>query len=111
MTDYFADSDIIIIESNHDVAMLAGSARPKWLKDRIIKTGHLSNDQCSAFMQEVLAASENLPAAIVLAHISQECNTNRHARDAIRSMLAIADKSHIDVVETFKDRPSIVVSV
>jgi phosphoribosyl 1,2-cyclic phosphodiesterase len=107
----FANSDIIIIESNHDVRMLTESPRPQWLKDRIVKTGHLSNDQCSDFMQEVLAASTNFPAAIVLAHISQECNTNSHAKTSMHTMLSIAKKQHIAIVETFKEKPSAVVSV
>jgi phosphoribosyl 1,2-cyclic phosphodiesterase len=68
----FADSNIIIIESNHDVTMLKDSKRPQWLKDRIIQTGHLSNDQCADFISEVLAASQTQPSAVVLAHISQE---------------------------------------
>jgi phosphoribosyl 1,2-cyclic phosphodiesterase len=111
LTARFADSDIIIIESNHDVTLLAESSRPQWLKDRIVKCGHLSNDQCGVFIQEVLAASKNLPAAIVLAHISQECNTNTHAKDRMQETLAFANKSHIAVVETYSEKPSIVVSV
>ncbi|MCU0609529.1 MAG: MBL fold metallo-hydrolase [Chitinispirillaceae bacterium] len=108
---HFADSDIIVIESNHDVTLLAESSRPQWLKDRIVKTGHLSNDQCGEFIAGVLAASVNLPAAIVLAHISQECNTNSHATTCMRETLAIAKRPHITVVETFREKPSLVVSV
>jgi phosphoribosyl 1,2-cyclic phosphodiesterase len=107
----FADSNVIIIESNHDVTMLAESSRPQWLKDRIVKTGHLSNEQCSAFIQDVLAASTELPAAIVLAHISQECNTNMRAKGCMNDMLAAADRKHIAVVETYREKPSVVVCV
>jgi phosphoribosyl 1,2-cyclic phosphodiesterase len=108
---HFADSDIIVIESNHDVTMLKESPRPQWLKDRIIQTGHLSNDECGAFINRVLAASKNLPVAIVLAHISQECNTNTTATGCMGEILAIAKKAHIAVVESFKEKPSVVVSV
>ena len=108
---HFADSDIIIIESNHDVTMLKDSKRPQWLKDRIVKTGHLSNDQSADFIFEVLAASQTPPSAIVLAHISQECNTNAHAKTRMHEMIRLANKMNIDVVETFKEKPSIVVSV
>jgi phosphoribosyl 1,2-cyclic phosphodiesterase len=107
----FADSDIIVIESNHDVKMLAESSRPQWLKDRIVKTGHLSNDQCGAFMHEVLTASVNIPAAIVLAHISQECNTNHCAKVRMHETLAVVRQLSVAVVETFKEKPSVVVSV
>ena len=107
----FSDSDIIIIESNHDVTLLAESSRPQWLKNRIVQYGHLSNDQCGEFIQEVLAASNNLPAAIVLAHISQECNTNSRAKDRMHETLAIAKQRHIAVVETYREKPSIVVCI
>jgi phosphoribosyl 1,2-cyclic phosphodiesterase len=107
---HFADSDIIIIESNHDVTMLAESPRPQWLKDRIITTGHLSNDQCGTFIQTVLTASKKHPSAIVLAHISQECNTNAHAINSMKHILTKADKNHIRVVETHKEKTSVVVS-
>jgi phosphoribosyl 1,2-cyclic phosphodiesterase len=109
--DQFADSNIIIIESNHDVTMLKESKRPQWLKDRILQTGHLSNDQSADFIFEVLAASQTLPSAVVLAHISQECNTNGHAKECMRNMMGRANRKNIGIVETFKEKPSIVVSV
>ena len=108
---HFADSDIIIIESNHDVDMLKNSKRPQWLKDRILETGHLSNDQSADFIQSVLAASLTMPSAIILTHISQECNTNHHAQSRMREAIRLAEKKNISVVETFKEKPSIVVSV
>ncbi len=107
----FADSNIIIIESNHDVTMLAESKRPQWLKDRIVKTGHLSNDQSGDFIRDVLSASKSIPSAIVLAHISQECNTNAHAKNRMRDSLACAGKHHVEVIETYKEKPSSIVSV
>jgi phosphoribosyl 1,2-cyclic phosphodiesterase len=107
----FADSNIIVIESNHDVAMLKDSPRPQWLKDRILKTGHLSNDQCADFIRDVLAASQTTPSAVILAHISQECNTNAHAKECMRNMISRMYGKNIGVVETFKEKPSMVVSV
>jgi phosphoribosyl 1,2-cyclic phosphodiesterase len=107
----FADSDIIVIESNHDVKMLTASRRPQWLKDRIVKIGHLSNDQCGAFMQKVIAVSKNMPAAIVLAHISQECNTNDLAKVSMHESLAVMQQSSVAIVETYREKPSIVVSL
>jgi phosphoribosyl 1,2-cyclic phosphodiesterase len=108
---HFADSKVIVIESNHDVTMLKDSPRPQWLKDRIVKTGHLSNDQCAEFMQKVLAASKTLPSAIVLAHISQECNTNSHAKTCMCDMIGLVGIKTIAVIETFKEKSSSVVSV
>ncbi len=111
LVPHFADSNVVIIESNHDVDMLEKSSRPQWLKDRITKTGHLSNDKCSEFIREVLLASSLPPTAIMLAHISQECNTNAKAKSRMHDMLAVADKKHVTVVETYKEKPSVVICV
>jgi phosphoribosyl 1,2-cyclic phosphodiesterase len=72
---HFAGSDVIVIESNHDVRMLEESSRPRWLKQRIHEIGHLSNDQCAEFVVRVLDSSPQLPHSLVLAHISKQCNT------------------------------------
>jgi phosphoribosyl 1,2-cyclic phosphodiesterase len=81
---HFLDSDVIIIESNHDQDMLTQSLRPAWLKKRIKKIGHLSNGQCTDFLEQVLSHSEKKPKAIILAHISQECNTNARAIQCVQ---------------------------
>ena len=70
------DSGVVVIESNHDPDMLENSGRPEWLKRRIRERGHLSNQQCAEFVTEVVRRSRTLPRAIILAHISQQCNTN-----------------------------------
>jgi phosphoribosyl 1,2-cyclic phosphodiesterase len=106
LEEKFADSDVIIIESNHDEEMLENSGRPYILIQRIKKTGHLSNRQCSEFMLTVLKNSVKLPSHIMLAHISQQCNTNKLAAGSLADMLKINNYRDIEIVETFKDRPS-----
>lgn len=76
---HIANSDVIVVESNHDVDMLEKSGRPLWLKRRIRELGHLSNDQCASILLTVFDHSTSLPQAVVLAHVSQECNTNQLA--------------------------------
>ncbi len=98
----FIDSDAIIIESNHDPEMLENSPRPPWLKKRIQKTGHLSNDQCTDFLEKVLSHSKKKPQAIILAHISQECNTNSRAILCMQAMLRRNNYPDIEIVETHK---------
>lgn len=83
----FADSDIILIESNHDPALLMGSPRPFWLKERI-KNSHLSNPGAAAFIQKVLKASKILPSYIILTHLSPECNSRRLASECMKRMLS-----------------------
>jgi len=71
----FAGADVMIIESNHDVGMLDRSGRPPELIRRIKALGHLSNDQCADLLAGALELSQRPPQALILAHISKECNT------------------------------------
>lgn len=106
LDEKFADSDVIIIESNHDEEMLENSGRPYILIQRIKKTGHLSNKQCSEFILKVLKKSIKPPSHIMLAHISGQCNTNELAVSSITNTLADNNYPAIEIVETFKDSPS-----
>ena len=66
-------SETVVIESNHDRDMLESGPYPAWLKQRIRSaTGHLSNDECSAFLPELI---EKGTRNILLAHLSAENNT------------------------------------
>jgi phosphoribosyl 1,2-cyclic phosphodiesterase len=91
--------------------MLEGSNRPAWLKKRIREIGHLSNDQCAGFVCEVARSSTRPPAAVVLAHISQQCNTNALAEDATAGALRLGGFPDVRVVQSFKSLPSEIVRV
>ena len=106
---HFAGSSMIVIESNHDPEMLERSGRPEWLKRRIRERGHLSNGQCAELLTAVLRSASVLPTTVILAHISQECNTNPLAVRSARNALARGGADAVSVVESFKDRPSEVV--
>ena len=72
--------------------MLMSSARPPYLKSRIISdSGHLSNEQSAEILADVIGPRTR---EIVLAHISQECNT----RD-------IAYQNLIDTFESYNIDP------
>jgi phosphoribosyl 1,2-cyclic phosphodiesterase len=111
LVERFEGSRVIVIESNHDPEMLERSGRPAWLKRRIRERGHLSNGQCADFVAEVLEASSDPPQAILVAHISQECNTNELAVGCTREMIAVRGYGTVPVLETFADRPAAVVQV
>jgi phosphoribosyl 1,2-cyclic phosphodiesterase len=65
--------DILAIESNYDRAMQLESARPAFLKDRIMGgKGHLSNDECIDAVRAISWPRE--PEHVVLLHLSRECN-------------------------------------
>jgi phosphoribosyl 1,2-cyclic phosphodiesterase len=106
-----ANSNVIVIESNYDLEMLEGSARPTWLKRRIEKDGHLSNDQCAEALLQIIDYSETVPKAIALAHISQECNTNDLALNCTKTALGSRKIAGISVLETHPDRSSTTITV
>jgi phosphoribosyl 1,2-cyclic phosphodiesterase len=73
--DRFRDLDCIALEANYDPQMQVDSARPSFLKRRIMGGhGHLSNRQALAALRKLLDRSRRLPDHIVLLHRSQECN-------------------------------------
>ncbi|MBD5087062.1 MAG: MBL fold metallo-hydrolase [Clostridiales bacterium] len=68
-----AESDLIMLESNHDIDMLRQGSYPFLLKQRILgKNGHLSNDECA---QSIVTLAKYGTKRFVLAHLSQENNT------------------------------------
>jgi len=111
LEESFVDSDLIVIESNHDADMLESSERPEWLKRRIREIGHLSNDQSAGFVTSVLERSIRVPHTIVLAHISQECNTSDRAVQCTRQRLDGNGFGHIRVLPTFQYEASVVTKV
>lgn len=86
----FGETDVLVLESNHDPALLAASGRPMSLIDRIAGDhGHLSNQQTAAAVAQVLAARP--PGSlrhIVLAHLSRECNAPALALGELARVLA-----------------------
>lgn len=105
-----ANSDVIIIESNHDIKMLETSRRPSWLKQRIRET-HLSNDECAGFLTEAISRSRRLPQAVILAHISQQCNTNFLARNRTQQALSRNGYSRIRILLTYRMQPNETVTI
>lgn len=63
--------DLLVLECNHDEALLRRCRYPDWLKRRIRGTsGHLANREAL----ELLAALRRPPAEVLLAHVSEEAN-------------------------------------
>ena len=74
--------DIYCIESNHDPRLLMLTNRPMFLKNRILSIkGHMSNKICGEVLNQVIEAN-NLKK-IILAHLSEECNTEELAVDTV----------------------------
>lgn len=65
-------SDVVLLESNHDVRMLQNGVYPYYLKRRILsEIGHLSNDDCA---RELPSFVKSGTCKFILAHLSQENN-------------------------------------
>ncbi len=78
--------DTLIIEANHDVEMLLESNRPWILKERILSaTGHMSNQICGEILAKILDGGKL--SRIILAHLSEECNTEEICVNTILSCL------------------------
>ena len=72
MLDGLLGADTVLIESNHDLKMLADGPYPVSLKRRILSgRGHLSNTDCAALAEKLVAHGTE---TVILGHISRENN-------------------------------------
>lgn len=98
MTDSVFDaikgSDLVMLESNHDVNMLQCGGYPYMLKRRILGVkGHLSNDACAETLTKLI---ESGATRFFLGHLSRENNVPQLAYQTSVSALALAGASEGD---------------
>ena len=75
------DLTAIVLEANHDDVLLRTSAYPPVVQRRIAgSTGHLSNRAAAELLAEVHHPGLGV---VVLAHLSQQCNTAADARATV----------------------------
>ena len=97
IVDKVTGSDLILLESNHDKAMLNAGPYPYYLKKRILSNeGHLSNDDCAKAACHFINTGTT---RIVLGHLSQENNTPYKAFErtniALGEMGAVSDLDYV----------------
>ena len=81
-------SDFAVLESNHDLEMLASGSYPYYLKKRILSDrGHLCNKLCADFMVKL---AQSGTTRFLLAHLSDENNTRALALNTAMSALTQA---------------------
>lgn len=86
------DSDVILLESNHDISMLKYGPYPYNLKRRILsEVGHLSNDDCGKAIVDI--AKSGLGKVIMLGHLS---NTNNNPDLAYQTVLQTIQESGLE---------------
>lgn len=81
--------DALLLECNHDAAMLREGSYPPFLKFRIGGAqGHLSNEQAAGILQSI---DRSRLGWIAAAHLSRSNNTPALARSALACVLGCAD--------------------
>lgn len=85
-----ADSDLLVLEANHETNILKTGPYPYSLKQRILgDEGHLSNEaagKCLCRMLRERIAGQDIPK-VVLAHLSGESNTPAQAYLTVSNIL------------------------
>ncbi len=102
--DNIKDSEVILLESNHDVNMLKFGPYPYTLKRRILsEIGHLSNDDCGSAIVELVKSDTN--KKIILGHLS---NTNNQPDLAYQTVLNVLNENGVrqekDIMLTMANR-------
>ncbi|MDR5779802.1 MBL fold metallo-hydrolase [Caballeronia sp. LZ065] len=88
ITNMLSGCDALVLESNHDLAMLAASRYPPSLKARIGGThGHLNNDAAAAILASL---DRSKLRHLVAAHLSQQNNQPHLAQAALASVLGVS---------------------
>ncbi|GFR36261.1 hypothetical protein TCEA9_20730 [Thermobrachium celere] len=84
------DSDLILLESNHDVEMLKVGPYPYHLKRRVLSDiGHLSNEDCGRTIVDILNSRIK---KVVLGHLSK---INNYPELAYRTVVSILESNGI----------------
>lgn len=101
------DSDLVILEANHDAEMLKSGPYPMYLKKRILgRKGHLSNEDAG---QALLKMIKGNVTHVLLAHLSRENNYPQLAYQTVVNILESNDirvGRDIQVDLTYRDRSS-----
>lgn len=100
-----SNSNLLMIESNHDVEMLKLGSYPYYLKKRILGDyGHLSNELAGQLITNVIKGNNE---TVLLAHLSKE---NNFPELAYQTVLNILNENGLDVSQdlnlelTFRDK-------
>lgn len=98
-------SHLLVLEANHDEALLHGAPYPWSVKARIASShGHLSNEAAARFALELL---HDELVAVVLAHLSRESNDPRLAAGVVgRALREAGYAGHLEVAR--QDEPTAV---
>ena len=88
--DAIAESRLVVLEANHDEAMLRRGPYPERLQRRILSdSGHLSNAGCAELLAQAIRGSSQ-PPTVWLAHLSETNNRPQLAKQTVQRRLSQA---------------------
>jgi phosphoribosyl 1,2-cyclic phosphodiesterase len=88
--DAIAESRLVVLEANHDEAMLRRGPYPERLQRRILSdSGHLSNAGCAELLAQAIRGSA-APPTVWLAHLSETNNRPQLAKTTVQRRLSQA---------------------
>ena len=97
------DTDVLLLEANHDLELLQGGPYPQSLKDRVVGPGgHLSNDQMTVMLRRLAGPRLH---TLVLLHLSAHNNRPELASEAARRTLEQMGRADVRVLCAEQDRP------
>lgn len=102
MFDYIKESEIVLIEANHDIKMLKNGSYSYFLKERILSSqGHMSNYLCAKVVNKLIENGK--VKKILLGHLSKENNTPELAYKTVSEVIK---NSEVELYLTYPDRKS-----
>lgn len=97
-------SQVVLIESNHDVEMLRRGPYPESLKRRVgSRYGHLSNEALARYLESRLPDTVR---HVILAHLSQTNNHESLAMESARAALRQRGGKAPNLIVSHQDRPT-----
>lgn len=106
------NSDILMLESNHDIEMLKVGRYPYFLKKRILSNiGHLSNETAGNIISDIFTGKRQ---RVLLAHLSEENNFPELAYQTVVNILkdkGINVNKDIDLEVAHRSIPTLLYSL
>ena len=104
------DSDVIILESNHDTEMLRVGRYPWNIKRRILSdVGHLSNEAAGEALCDLLEGGK--VRRVYLAHLSRDHNLMDLAKLTVHNVVEergiSLNERRVKLMDTYYDRPTL----
>ncbi|HAE91461.1 MBL fold metallo-hydrolase [Tissierella praeacuta] len=103
------NSNLYLLEANHDIDMLKKGNYPWPLKQRILSAnGHLSNDDAAMTLGEIIQGNEEI---VLLGHLSRDNNTPEIAYKTVSNLLSnhgIDVNKDIKLDLTYRDKATII---